>query len=56
MSFCHKLDIEAIIIDKAKQQHVEQYSRNRTSSSLIVYKTIQPGYTYAEYLSPVRWF
>ena len=44
------------IIDRAKLQHVEQFSSNSTSSSIIVYRTIQPEYRYAEYLSSVRCF
>ena len=45
LSIFHKLDVAAII-DRAKQQHVEQFSSNSTSS-LVVYKTLQPEYTYA---------
>ena len=46
----HKLHLEAII-DRAKLQHVKQFSSNSTSSSIIVYRTLQPEYRYAEYLS-----
>ena len=67
LSVLHKLDVEAII-DRAKQQHVEQLSSNSTSSSLVVYRTsqpvaslvvyrtLQPEHKYAEYLSSVRCF
>ena len=55
LSVLHKLDVEAII-DRAKQQHIEQFSSNSTSSSLVVYRTLQPEYKYAEYLSSVRCF
>ena len=55
LSVFHKLHVEAMI-DRAKQQHVEQFSSNSTSSSLIVYKTLQTEYRYAEYLSSVRFF
>ena len=51
----HKLHVEAII-DRAKQQHVEQFSSNSTSSSLIIYRILQPEYRYAEYVSSVRCF
>ena len=54
LSNFHKLDVAAII-DRAKQQHVEQFSSNSTSS-LVVHKTLQPEYTYAEYLSSVKCF
>ena len=33
---------------------VEQFSSNSTSSSIIVYRTLQPEHRYAEYLSSVR--
>ena len=55
LSSSHKLHIEAII-DRAKLQHVEQFSSNSTSASIIVYRTLQPEYRYAEYLSSVRCF
>ena len=55
LSVFHKLHVEDII-DRAKQRHVEQFSSNSTSSSLIVYETSQPEYRYAEYLSSVRCF
>ena len=55
LSVFHKLDVETII-DRAKQQHVVQFSSNSTSSSLVVYRTLQPEYKYAEYLSSVRCF
>ena len=55
LSVFHKLHVEAII-DRAKLQHVEQFSSNSTSSSIIVYRTLQPEYRYAEYLSSVRCF
>ena len=55
LSVFHKHDVGAII-DIAKQQHVEQFSSNSTSSSLVVYKTLQPEYKYTEYLSSVRCF
>ena len=42
--------------DRAKLQLVEQFSSNSTSSSIIVYGTLQPEYRYAEYLSSVRCF
>ena len=48
----HKIDIATI--DRAKQQHVEQFSSNSTSTSLAVYKTLQPEYKFAEYLPSVR--
>ena len=51
----HKLHVEDII-DRAKQQHIAQFSSNSTSSSLIVNETSQPQYRYAEYLSSVRCF
>ena len=51
----HKLHVEAMI-DRAKLQHVEQFSSKSTSSSIIVYRTLQPEYRYAEYLSSVRSF
>ena len=53
LSVFNKLLIEAII-DRARQQHIEQFSSNSTSSSLLVYRTLQPEYRYAEYLSSVR--
>ena len=53
LSVLHKLDVEAII-DRAKQQHDEQFSSYSTSSSLVIYRTLQPEYKYAEYLSSVR--
>ena len=41
------------MIDRAKLQHVEQCSRycNSTSSSIIVFRTLEPEYRYAEYPS-----
>ena len=53
LSVFHKLQVEAII-DRARLQPVEQFSSNSTSSSMIVYRTLQPEYRYAEYLSSVR--
>ena len=51
----HKLrDHVEAIIDRAKLQHVEQFSSNSTSSSIIVNRNLQPEYRYAEYLSSVR--
>ena len=59
LSVLHRLQVEAMI-DRAKQQHVdqfsEQFSSNSTSSSLILYKTLQPEYRYAECLSSLRIF
>ena len=55
LSVFHKLHVEAMI-DRAKQQHVEQFSSNSAASSLFVYRTLQLEYRYAEYLSSVRWF
>ena len=55
LSVFHKLHVEAII-DRAKLQHVEQFSSNSTSSSITVCRTLQPEYRYAEYLSSVRCF
>ena len=57
LSVFHKLHVDAII-DRAKLQHVEQFSSNSTSSSIIVSRTLnlQPEYRYAEYLSSVRCF
>ena len=55
LSVFHNLHDEANI-DRAKQQHVEQFSSNSTSSSLIVYRTLQPEYRYADYLVSVRCF
>ena len=55
LSVFHKLHVDAII-DRAKLQHVEQFSSNSTSSSIIVYRTLQPEFRYAEYLSSVRCF
>ncbi len=55
LSVFHKLDVEAVI-DKVKQQHVEHYSSNTTSSMLSMYRSLQPDYKYAEYLSSVRCF
>lgn len=45
-------------VDKVKKQHVEQYSSNLTSSSPVVYRTLQPEYVYeyAEYLYSVNVF
>ena len=40
LSIFHKLHVEASI-DRAKQQHVEQFSSNSTSSSLVAYRTLQ---------------
>ena len=57
LSVLHKVDVEAIIDrSRAKQQQVEQFSSNGTSSSLVVYRTLQPEYKYAEYLFSVRCF
>ena len=36
--------------------HYVQFSSNSTSCSIIVYRTLQPEYRYAEYLSSVRCF
>ena len=47
LSVFHKLHVEATI-DRAKLQHVKQLSSNSTSSSIIVYRTLQPEYRYAE--------
>ena len=55
LSIFHKLHVEAIT-DRAKLQHVEQFSSNSTSSSIVVYRTLQPEHRYAEYLSSVRCF
>ena len=55
LSVFHKLHVEAII-DRAKLQHVEQFSSNSTSCSIIVYRTLQPEHRYAEYLSSVSCF
>ena len=55
LSVFHKLHVEAII-DRAKLQHVEQFSSNSTSSSIIVYRTLQPEYRYAEYLFSQMFF
>ena len=55
LSVFHKLCVEAII-DSAKLQHIEQFNSNSTSSSIVVYRTLQPEYRYAEYLSSVRCF
>ena len=52
LSVFHKLHVEAII-DRAKLQHVEQFSSNSTSSSIIVYRTLQPEYRYTCLLSDV---
>ena len=53
LSIFHNVHVEAII-DRAKLQHVEQFSSSSTSCSTIVYRTSQPEYRYAEYLSSVR--
>ena len=47
LSVFHRLHVEAVI-DRAKQQHVEQISSNITSFSLVVYGTLQPEYRFAE--------
>ena len=52
-SVFHNLRVEAII-DRVKQQHVEQFSSNSTSFSLVVYRTLKPEYRYVEYLSSAR--
>ena len=38
---------------KAKQQYVEQYSTNTALVTLCAYRTLQPEYKYADYLSVV---
>ena len=55
LSVFHKLQVEAII-DRARLQPVEQFSSNSTSSSITVYRTLQPEHRYAEYLSSDRCF
>ena len=52
----------AAIVDKVKQQHVEQHSSNTTSSSPVVCRSLLPDHEYKyadtdhEYLSSVRRF
>ena len=55
LSVFNKLHVEAII-DRAKQQHYEQFSSNSTALALLYIGPLQPEYRYAEYQSSVRCF
>ena len=43
----------AAIVDKAKQQYIEHYNTQTALVTLCSYRTLQPEYKYAEYLSMV---
>ncbi len=45
----------AAVIEKAKQQYVDQYCTS-DRASLSLYRTLEPEYKYADYLSTVKCF
>ena len=49
----HKFDI-ASVIERAKHQHAFEYFADDRHSSLMLYRTMQPEYKPAEYLSVVK--
>ncbi|KAA6421827.1 MAG: hypothetical protein FRX49_08146 [Trebouxia sp. A1-2] len=49
----HKSDI-ASVIERAKHQHAFNYFADEQHSSLMLYRTMQPEYKPAEYLSVVK--
>ena len=51
----HSDDIAATVV-KVKQQQVEQYSSNTTSSRLVVHRSLQSGYNHTAFLSSVNCF
>jgi len=44
----------ASVIERAKHQHAFEYFADIQHSSLVLYRTMQPEYKYAEYLSVVK--
>ncbi len=49
----HQFDI-AFIVERAKHKHAFQYFTDVEHSSLVLYRTLQPEYRYADYLSTVK--
>ncbi len=49
----HNFDI-ASVIERAKHQHAFEYFADFQHSSLMLYRTMQPEYKSAEYLSVVK--
>jgi len=49
----HNFDI-ASVIERAKHQHAFEYFADVQHSSLMLYRTMQPEYKSAEYLSVVK--
>lgn len=51
----HSFDIRAVI-DREKDWVTFKYFHDDTHSSLLLYRTLQPEYQYAHYLSEVKYF
>ncbi len=53
----HKFDIATVIEQAvAKQKHVDHFCTYNELGSLVLYRSFQPEYQYAEYLSTVKCF
>ena len=51
----HKFDVSSIV-DREKQWTVFKYFQDDSHSSLVLYRSLQPEYVYAQYLSQVKCF